>query len=150
MGDVPAFCQSIGCDPNRNVSIPFLNAGLIPAGYKPTTYSSTVFPFGDTNDALLTPVGNMMVMEAGDWSTYGNVTSGLKIVPVFLGLDKATCIQMIVEVSSRFKDDQDLVWVETPASSGARDFPMSLDEATLLCTPPGDGRNYLMFYFDAY
>lgn len=150
LGNVAGFCQSIGCTPNINVTRLFVKAGLTPSEYPLTTFDTSLFPYADNNDALQTPMGYKMFLEAGDWGVYGHLTYGLKIVPVFVGLNKPMCINLIAAVASRFKDDSDLVWLETPASIGVKNFPIPLDEAATLCTPPGDGRNYLMFYFDAY
>lgn len=150
LGNVAGFCQSIGCTTNINVTRLFVKAGLIPSEYPLTTFDTSLFPFADNNDAIQTPMGYKMFLEAGDWGGFGHITHGLKIVPVFVGLNKPMCINLIAAVSSRFKDDTDLVWVETAASGGVKNFPIPLDEAATLCTPPGNGKNYLMFYFDAY
>ena len=122
----------------------------MPSEYPLTTFNTSLFPYADNNDALQTPMGYKMFLEAGDWGVFGHIGYGLKIVPVFVGLEKSVCINLIAAVSSRFKDDTNLVWVETAASYGEKNFPIPIDEAAIICTPPGDGRNYLMFYFDAY
>ena len=148
LGNVVGFCQSIGCTPNINVTRMFVHAGLAP-DYHLTTFDTNLFPYSDTNDALQTPMGYKVFLQAGDWGVYGNIY-GLKIATVFVGLEKSVCINLIEAVASRFKDDTDLVWVETQAGGGVHSFPITLDEAATLCAPSGDGKNFLEFFFDAY
>ncbi len=148
-GNVAGYCSAIGCTHNINVTAQMVSFGVIPPEYTLAT-SANVPGFFSNNDVLKTPMGVDMLYVSGDWSYYGKIF-GLKIVPVFINIDKPLCIKLIAAISSRFRDKTDLEWVESSTNDGNLvSFPIPLNTASTLCPPLSAGNNYLMFYFNAF